>query len=116
CFTLCDTANVNRHTLPLGAIAYSVGDFCTTCLVTLSINPFASAGVKSIVWNTGGTTNTIQVGVAGLYSVTVSDNCDEMLLDTFDLMRMPEIVTSASIVEDFSTICENGEGILQATH
>lgn len=115
CFTLCDTAQLMRFATPIAQINYSLGNFCTTGLVTLTANAFAEAGIQSILWNTGATTSTIEVGQAGTYSVTITDNCDEIIAATFDLVRMPQIVTSVNITENFNTVCENGMAVLQAT-
>lgn len=114
CFSLCDTAQLRRYATPLGQISYSLGDFCTTGLVTLRADVFAEAGIKSFAWSTGASTNTIKVGVAGTYSVTITDNCDETFIASYELIRMPEIVTAVSITEDFSAICQTARGVLQA--
>lgn len=114
CFTLCDTAQLMRFATPLAQISYSLGNFCTTGLVTLTVNAFAEAGIQSILWNTGETTSTINVGQAGNYSVTITDKCDEIIAATFDLVRMPQIVTSVNITENFNTVCNDGMATLQA--
>ena len=114
CFTLCDTAQLRRYATPIAQISYSLGDFCTTGLITLTVNSFAEAGLKSINWSTGATSSQIKVGTAGIYSVTVTDQCDEKFSASYDLMRMPEIVTSVYITENFSAICQTGNGVLEA--
>ncbi|MBK6783003.1 MAG: hypothetical protein IPG79_04040 [Saprospiraceae bacterium] len=114
CFTLCDTAQLRRYATLIAQISYSLGDFCTTGLVTLTVNSFAEAGLKSINWSTGATSSQIKVGTAGIYSVTVTDQCDEKFSASYDLMRMPEIVTSVYITENFSAICQTGNGVLEA--
>jgi hypothetical protein len=114
CFTLCDTAQLRRYATPIAQISYSLGDFCTTGLVTLTVNFFAEAGIKSISWSTGATTNQIKVGTAGIYAVTITDKCDEVYSTSFDLMRMPEIVTSVYITENFGSVCQTGNGVLEA--
>lgn len=116
CFTLCDTAQLRRYALPIAQISYSLGNFCTTGLVTLTANVFAEAGVKNITWSTGATSNNIQVGLAGQYMVTITDNCDEVVVATYDLVRMPQIITEAGITENFSAICQTGRAILEATN
>ncbi|MBK8621500.1 MAG: hypothetical protein IPN79_07005 [Saprospiraceae bacterium] len=114
CFTLCDTAQLRRYALPIAQISYGLGNFCTTGLVTLTANVFAEAGIKNIIWSTGATSNNIQVGLAGQYMVTITDNCDEVVVATYDLVRMPQIVTEVVIFENFSAICQTGQGILEA--
>ncbi|MFZ1706076.1 MAG: gliding motility-associated C-terminal domain-containing protein [Saprospiraceae bacterium] len=114
CFTLCDTAQLRRYAMPIAQVSFSLGDFCTTGLVTLWANAFAEAGIKSYLWNTGATVNNIKVGTAGTYSVTVTDNCDEIFVSSYELIRMPQIVTSVNITENFSSICQTGNGILEA--
>ncbi|MBK9255009.1 MAG: gliding motility-associated C-terminal domain-containing protein [Saprospiraceae bacterium] len=116
CYMLCDTAKLNRFTLPSATLIETLGDFCTTGEVRIiaGYQP-GHPQIKSIVWSTGESgVNFIDTDQLGNYSVTITDQCDEVATATYNLQFLPTKITQATITQDFSQFCNQNTGILTA--
>jgi len=115
CYMMCDTMQLNRYTEPSVRIVESLGDFCTTGKIRLS--RIYTAGAPNIIkrlWNTGETTDFIDINQTGIYSVTITDSCNELAEASINVQQLPRILTTAVINKDFSNICQQQTGLLTA--
>ncbi len=96
CFTLCDTANIERFELPTITINPTV--ICNNDEYVLIAVPSAQAGVQNFQWSTGDegpNQNTSIIPGEGTYMVTVTDNCGEQAMASIDV---PDLLPSIAIV------------------
>ncbi len=119
CYTLCDTAKLERYTKPQAQINLSLGNFCTNGKQTLSLsyNP-GHPQVKSVTWSTGETgVTSIEIATPGTYRVTVVDQCDETATALINVGPFPQKLSAATITGDPSVNCIRGtiSGLLTAT-
>jgi len=116
CYMMCDTTQLQRFTEPGVTIIESLGDFCTTGEIRLTRNYTPGGpGINSRLWSTGESTDFIDVGTTGIYRVTITDSCNEVAVAEYTVAAIPVTITAASILKDFSAICDNRTGRLAAT-
>lgn len=96
CFTMCDTTEITRHTLPGVDITVDNSRFCVDDVILLTGNFVPGALDPTYLWSTGETTQTIEVMTEGEYSVTVTDNCGEMASDVLNV-SFPDITPTVTI-------------------
>ncbi len=118
CFMLCDTVELSRYDKPKATLNLGLGSFCTTGRQTLSFGYMPGhPSVKSVAWSTGQNTNLIEISQPGVYSVTVTDQCDERAPASTTVGAFPTKITSAVINPSISLDCFSGQatGTLTAT-
>lgn len=106
CYTLCDTVNVSKRDFPTASI---VPDNRYCCDKQYILNAGSSTDFAGgIMWSTMDSSNQITVdAVPGtIYSVTITDSCDNTAEATYSVPANPENV--ASITIDDSNICTTG--------
>lgn len=119
CYTLCDTAKIERYTKPQALINLSLGNFCTNGKQTLALayNP-GHPQVKSVTWSTGETgVTSIEIATPGTYRVTVVDQCDETATALINVGPFPQKLSAATITGDPTVNCIRGtiSGLLTAS-
>jgi len=90
CYEMCDTVQITRILVPQIDIIQDISRFCSEGIIVLNANYTPGASNETYLWNTGETTSSIEVTEAGTYSVTVTDDCNEMAMDQLDL-ELPNI-------------------------
>lgn len=116
CYTLCDTAKLERYTKPQAQINLSLGNFCTNGKQTLSLsyNP-GHPQVKSVTWSTGETgVTSIEIATPGTYRVTVVDQCDETATALINVGPFPQKLSAAKI-EGEPTTDDCNKGTISGT-
>lgn len=111
CYMLCDTAKLDRYSLPMASIELSLGNFCMNGLQTLTMNYVPGhQSFKSINWSTGESNIPfIEIPTMGTYSVTVVDNCDEIAEAFIEVGSFPKPLTDASIEDYINVDCAYGD-------
>ncbi len=110
CYTLCDTATLEVFEEPEVSISESSQILCETGQIILTAIPNAEAGLDTIIWSTGESTQSINVGSPGTYSVTIVDDCGieatASIQPNFDVLTPP--------VANIEAECANGMILLTA--
>lgn len=107
CYNLCDTAMISVMGPPMVDIV-NTGNFCQNGTTILAANP--SAAVDSYLWNTGETTQAIEVTALDTYSVTVTNRCGS---GEGSIAVIPEDPTVDIIIVE-NLLCQGGNAILTA--
>ena len=76
CFSLCDTANIQRSEPPMVSIDAN-NQFCERGEFVLTSQEMVSGSIVSRDWSTGETTPEIVVSEPGTYSVLIIDQCGD---------------------------------------
>jgi PKD repeat protein len=106
-----DTVIVTENTLPGVNITASPDTaFCPGDIVTLSATP----GLVSYLWSTGDTTNSIQTGQPGGYTVAVTDGNGCVGTDSITLVQYPQPSVQIVALPD-SNFCP-GDSVLLLTN
>jgi gliding motility-associated-like protein len=74
CFALCDTANITQRDFPEAMIDANFSALCE--LGTIGLTASSSTDLTSVLWSTGETSSIITASGPGLYSVTITDSCE----------------------------------------
>ncbi|HMQ06573.1 MAG TPA: gliding motility-associated C-terminal domain-containing protein [Saprospiraceae bacterium] len=108
CFMLCDTGQVTRYDFPEIEISVNTGPFCETGSIALQMNYLMGAPIANIEWNTGEQQGGILISQPGIYSVTVTDICDEVATASINVTNFPELIRGVSINRDDDFCTNNG--------
>ncbi len=108
CFTLCDTGQVTQYEFPEINIAVNTGPFCETGSIALQMNYMMGAPLADIEWSTGARESVILISEPGMYSVTVTDICDEVAMASINVQEFPELISGVSINLDDDFCANNG--------
>jgi gliding motility-associated-like protein len=118
CYMLCDTAMLDRYTLPGVSMSLSLGNFCSNGKQTLIANHIPGhPNTKSYTWSTGDKdVDRIEIANPGVYKVTIVDQCDETATGEITVGPFPTKITSATITGNPSVSCTSGTitGLLSA--
>lgn len=106
CFTLCDTVKILEFGAPSASLQLLSNRFCTEGVLEIRGNFFAESGNKSIVWSTGETDVTsITITQTGDYTVTFTDNCDQVITRTLAVSQWPKRVENVTITDESDVNC-----------
>jgi hypothetical protein len=113
CFMLCDTTKVKKSALPTANLDSSLGDFCTSGKLTLNAN--MNPGLitnTSYKWSTGssgvGTSSSIMIDKAGLYSIVFTDGCLDNATASVTIDQYPANITKVTLTPSINIDCLNG--------
>ncbi len=115
CYMMCDTVELTRLMLPQIDIAQDNSRFCEEMIVILNSIYTPGASGQMYTWSTSETTPSIEVTEAGVYSVTVVDDCGEMASANIDItlpVFNPEVFFGASVVD----FCVTGTATVTAAY
>ena len=115
CYTMCDTIELTRLTLPTIAITQDNSRFCEEKIIVLTGNYVAGAQGETYLWNTMETTQTIEVTEPGVYSVTVTDDCGEMASDDMEV-SLPVFDPSVFFGFNVEEFCISGSATVTAAY
>jgi gliding motility-associated-like protein len=110
CYQLCAESKIDPKPLPMVELSINDDSYCTTGIVTVNANVSA---VDDYEWSTGESSNSIMVDTEGMYSVTVTNECDSAVAEimvVFDTSP-PEVTISSD-----GTFCATGSENLTATY
>jgi gliding motility-associated-like protein len=110
CYQLCAEATISEKPLPMVELGINDDSFCSTGIVTVNANVSA---VDSYLWSSGEASSSIMVDTEGLYSVTVTNECDSAtaeIIVVFD-PSPPDVTISGD-----ETFCATGTELLTATY
>ncbi|MEE9437997.1 MAG: gliding motility-associated C-terminal domain-containing protein [Saprospiraceae bacterium] len=117
CYTMCDTVEVTRLSLPMVIIAEDNTQFCSESTVRLNLNYQPGAMVQSILWSTLETSDFIDVDTEGSYSVTIIDACGEQATASvnviFPIIQPPTLELTPSSA---AVACSNDGYVLTASY
>lgn len=118
CYTLIDTAKLDRYSLPQASIALSLGNFCTNGKQTLTMGygPGHPA-IQSVTWSTGEKdVRSIEIATPGTYTVTVVDGCGESAVNSIEVGEFPKPLTAVTLKDNINIDCAYGNlsGSLEA--
>lgn len=106
CFTLCDTVKILEYGAPTASLQLLSNRFCEEGVLEIRGNFFAESGNKSIVWSTGeADVNTITITQTGDYTVTFTDNCDQVVTRTLAVSQWPKRVENVTITDETTVNC-----------
>jgi gliding motility-associated-like protein len=115
CYTMCDTVELTRLTLPQIAITIDNSQFCEEKIIILSGNYTPGAEIQTFLWNTGETTPSINITEPGVYSITVTDECGEIAMDDTDV-SLPVFDPRVFFNFNIEEFCETGVAALTAAY
>ena len=108
CFTMCDTVELTRLTLPQADININDDRFCDENLMVLELLYQPGATLDSILWSTMETTPSIEVTEEGIYSVTVIDECGEVATAEVNVtFPVTELLLNLIESDNFAAICND---------
>lgn len=112
CYTLLDTAKIERYPEPSTWIETELGNFCENGMLTLRMQyiPGHPSWPSNIAWSNGivGGSSTIEIPSPGSYSVTVTDACDETATASIKVDEFPKPITEATISDETEVDCLTG--------
>lgn len=103
CYTLCDTSTITQREFPEASINPDFSGFCA--LGEISLNASSTTDIVSVIWESGEMTNSIITTTPGLFSVTITDSCENTAAAEITITESafdPE----ATLSSDFSSLCE----------
>jgi len=111
--TASASKTVTQNPLPVVNITPDPAEFCAGGSVLLTANASGGTGSISYLWSTGATTQTLNVTVAGTYTVTVTDSkgCTAVTSRNVTVNPLP----SVSIAPDPAEFCAGGSVTLVAS-
>ena len=115
CFKMCDTIELTRYMLPQVAITQDNNQFCEEGIVVLTGNYTPGAPGQTYLWSTGEMTPSIDVTEAGLYSITVTDECGEIATDELEV-SLPVFDPSVFFGANVTDFCNTGSAVLTAAY
>jgi gliding motility-associated-like protein len=108
CFTMCDTAMLERYDLPSLAAIADYSPFCADGSANVIMQYTGEAPLDSIRWSSGEKDVTlINVLTEGSYSVTVTDICRETA-DTTINIDFPDLISAINLLRDDDYCANNG--------
>lgn len=83
CYALCDTSRITQGEFPEAMIEPGFTGLCELGRIDLRV--INTTAISSVLWSTGETSGLISITEPGDYSVTITDNCDNMADANFSL-------------------------------
>ena len=107
CYMLCDTSTISVREFPEALINKNLAGVCELDVIALLAG--STTDVQSVMWSTGEMTPSIAVGDPGMYSVTITDSCDNTAEVSVNIDADEFVIPfNAGIGEDISTLCLEG--------
>lgn len=119
CYTLCDSATLQRYDEPQVTLQQVLGDFCENGMVTINAlysgGAFAPKPDPTFTWSTGETGLSIMTDAWDQeITFTAVDGCGEVATASI-VVGEPQLIMEVDIEENVSVLCEFVTGTLTAT-
>ena len=109
CYTLCDTSTITQRDFPEATIDAQFFGECEVDSIFLSVG--SNNPIVDLAWSTGDSTNrTITVFDAGLYSVSITDDCGNLAIAEINISD--EIISGSPSILDIVPSGRTCDGVI----